>query len=159
MSKLLLTTSLLLFLAVLSYSRNSGRKTSQPKISKEVNRIVRQMAKANVIHSDAIGYGGIKSDQYKRFEKLYAKASIAELLVLMDHPKPAVRGYAFWALAKQHYNDLEKVFLAHANDSQPVDQMVGCIGGEIPLIAFMRWVVMPDMLDLKCKKLNLSNIE
>ena len=71
----------------------------------------------------------------------------------MRHKSPVVRGYAFWGLAKQYYKDLDNLYEQHKNDSEYVNQIEGCIGGEIPLNAFLTWVVTPNRLDLECKKL------
>jgi hypothetical protein len=126
------------------------------KIRKEVRKIADKIGKLNEIHGAAISVGGERTEQYDRFEKIVKEATIEELLELMEHPKPAVRGYTFWGLAKRYYEGLEEVLIAHANDEEKVFQINGCIGGEIPVIDFMRWIVMPRMIDVKCKKLRKS---
>lgn len=113
----------------------------------------------NEIHTEAIGYSGKRTRQYDRFVKLVKKAEIEELVALMKHPKPAVRGYAFWALAKRHFEALEEIFVAHANDEELVFNMQGCMGGDAPAIEFTEWVVMPNMPDSNCMKSGNSAFE
>lgn len=84
------------------------------------------------------------------------RATIEELVELVKHPNPAVRGYSFWALAINHYDNLETIFIKHANDESIVFFMDGCFPMDIPVIEFMRQVVMPNVLDLNCKKLGDS---
>ncbi|MEL7421370.1 MAG: hypothetical protein AAFN81_00180 [Bacteroidota bacterium] len=71
----------------------------------------------------------------------------------MLHRSPAVRGYAFWALAKRDYQKLDEIILEYANDQQPVFFLQGCIGGEYPLIDLMSMIVSPNRVDLTCRKL------
>ena len=146
--------SILLLLPITHFGQDFKLDYEPNKVRKEIRKIAKKIGKKNEIHAEAIGYGGRRTSQYDRFEKLVKKVTIEELVELMNHPKPAVRGYVFWALAKQHYEDLEEIFVAHANDEEFVYQIQGCIGGETPVIDFMRWVVMPQMLDLDCKKLD-----
>lgn len=143
-----------LFIPTLNFGQEKGFDYEPTKIRKEIRKIAIKIGKFNEIHSEAIGVGGERTKQYDRFEKLVEKATIDELIELTEHPKPAVRGYAFWGLAKKYYDNLEEIFVSHANDEEEVFQMQGCFGGEIAVIEFMRMVVMPQMLDMDCKKLN-----
>lgn len=129
------------------------------KISKAVRQIVKAIAEENEIHGTAVGYGGVKTPQYRRFEGLYTKAGLEELIELVEHPNPAVRAYVFWGLAKRQYEKLEAIILAHAADEQFVYQIDGCIGGEIPVIDFMCWVVTPEMIDWECKKFDNAALD
>lgn len=153
-----------LFLSFLAFPLFLTAQSLKPtydsqKISKPVRQIVKDIAKENEIHGIAVGYGGVKTSQYRRFEGLYTKASVEELIELVEHPNPAVRGYAFWGLAKRHDEKLETIIMAHATDSQFVYQIDGCIGGEIPVTEFMRWVVTPQMIDWECKKLDQAALD
>lgn len=154
------TNSLLIFsffsLPIFLSGQSPKSTYDSQKISKAVSQIVKDIAKENEIHGTAVGYGGVKTTQYRRFEGLYTKASVEELTELVEHPNPAVRGYAFWGLAKRHDEKLEAIIMAHAADSQFVYQIDGCIGGEIPVTEFMRWVVTPQMIDWECKKLDAA---
>lgn len=146
--------SVLLLLPIISFGQGFKLDYDSKKIQKEIRLVAKKMGEKNVIHDEAIGFAGEKTSQYHRFEKLVKKATIDELVELMKHPKPAVRGYVFWALAKRQYEDLEAIFIKHANDDESVFLMQGCTGGDMPVIEFMRWVVTPKMIDLECKKLD-----
>lgn len=124
------------------------------KVSKPIRQLVKAIAKQNEVHSNAVGITGQTTPQYHRFESLLEQATSEELIELCEHSIPCVRAYAFWGLAKKQYAQLEDIFMAHAADTQPVYQIQGCFGGEIPLIDWMTWVVRPQMLDLECKKLD-----
>lgn len=148
------TLIIFLFLPILSFAQNLELNYQKRKIRKEIRKIVAKIAKGNEIHSECIGYSCKITSQYKHFERLIKKANLEELVELTKHPQPVVRGYAFWGLAKKHYEDLAEIFVAHANDEELVFQMDGCTGGDMPLIDFMTWVVTPRMIDVNCKKLN-----
>ena len=65
-----------------------------------------------------------------------------------------VRAYAFWALARQQYEELEQVLLEHARDEALVREVQGGMVTQVPLIDFMQWVVDPELLDTESKKLD-----
>lgn len=129
------------------------------KIRQKIIAITDEIEKEIEIHSDAIGAGGIKTSQYKRFEKLTKKAKIDELIELMEHPSPAVRGYAFWALAKKKYKKLEEIFIEHLEDEEKVKFYDGCSGSNTSVIDFMYQVVSPYLLNCKCKTFDEETFE
>ncbi len=129
------------------------------KISKTIRQIVKDIAKKNEIHGDAVWIVAAKTPQYRRFVELHIKASLEELIELVEHPNPAVRGYAFWGLAKRHYEKLEVIIMSHAADEQLVYQIEGCKGSKIPVIDFMCWVVTPEMIDWDCKKIDKAALD
>ena len=115
--------------------------------------------KENEIHSDAVGYRGEKTSQYKRFEKLTKKAKLDELIELTEHPSPVVRGYAFWALAKRNYKKLEEIFIKHLRDEEKLKLYEGCIGLNTSVINFLYQVVSPNLLDWRCKTFDEETFE
>lgn len=138
----------------------SPKSTYAPqKISKSILQIAKDMAKENEVHNAAISVAGEKTLQYRRFEGLVKKATLNELLELVEHHNPAVRIYAFWALAKREFEKLEAVLMAHAADEQPVYYIEGCLGGDIKVIDFMLRVVTPEMIDWECKKLDQAALD
>lgn len=148
-----------LFLSLLGFPlflpAQSLKSTYDPqKISKLILQIAKDMAKENEVHNAAISVAGEKTLQYRRFEALVKKATLNELLELVEHPNPAVRVYAFWGLAKREFEKLEAVLMAHAADEQLVYHIQGCLGGDIKVIDFMLLVVTPEMIDWECKKLD-----
>ena len=122
-------------------------KGSSQTISSPVLDLVEQIAQ-----SGSLGFD--HDTQYDRFLDLNSLATDNELLMLTDHDSPAVRGYAFWALAKRNYASLESIFIAHLEDQSPVLQKNGCMVGNESVISFKRQVVTPYMYDLDCMKLD-----
>lgn len=116
-------------------------------ISRTVSTLVDQIAQ-----SGSLGFD--QDAQYQRFLKLNESATDDELILLTDHAVPAVRGYAFWALAKRNYPDLRSIFVAHRDDKASVFQKNGCMVGNESVISFMKQVVTPYMYDLNCMKLD-----
>ncbi|MCB9338576.1 MAG: hypothetical protein H6577_10670 [Lewinellaceae bacterium] len=129
------------------------------KISQKIRAITNEIEKENEIHSDAVGYRGEKTSQYKRFEKLTRKAKIDELVELTEHPSPVVRGYAFWALAKRNYKKLEEIFIKHLRDEEKLKLYEGCIGLNTSVINFLYQVVSPNLLDWRCKTFDEETFE
>lgn len=144
---------------ILVFSQPSVRENPDPAQPETLEMLAGSLAGVNELHGPYVGFSGTVTEQYKNFGKLVEKAGPEELLNLMEHPNAVVRGYAFWALAREHYEQLDSVLLAHARDEAPVRVMQGGMVAELPLVDFMQWVVNPDMLDGDCKKLDTSVIE
>ena len=107
-------------------------------LSKELYEIVCKIAAENAIHSERIGYSGETTKQYRNFEQLISIAKIDDLLKLMNHPSPAVRGYAFLGLAEKKYTKLDEILMDHTDDNETVLIIRGCLIDELPVIRFMR---------------------
>ncbi|HMI77417.1 MAG TPA: HEAT repeat domain-containing protein [Ferruginibacter sp.] len=88
-------------------------------------------ADENEMHSGAVGYSGIKTDQYKRYEKLSGFASDLDLIRLTDHKNPVVRAYAFEALAERNSGAAIPVFQKHLNDKEEFKSIGGCLAETI----------------------------
>ncbi len=144
----------LCFIPFWSWGQTFALNYQADEIRPSVRRIAHKMSKIGDIHNEAIGFSGSSSKQYELFVRLMEKATISELVLLVEHPHVAVRGYAFWGLAIKDYPDLERVLLAHAMDEEMVFEVNGCTGGEGPLIDFMINVVWPRRWDTNCKKLD-----
>ena len=56
----------------------------------------------------------------------------------MNHPSPAVRGYAFLGLAENKYIKLDEILMDHTDDNETVLIIRGCLIDELPVIRFMR---------------------
>lgn len=117
------------------------------------------LARVNELHGPYVGFSGRVTGQYRNFLELVETTDAGGLLDLMGHPNAVVRGYAFWGLARQQYEKLDSVLLAHARDEVPVRLIQGGMVTELPLVDFMQWVVNPQLLDGDCKKLDASVIE
>ena len=126
------------------------------KIRKKIHKIVQKIAEREGIDTEVVGFEVVRTKQYDRFTRLVKKSTIEELDELTNHPNSAVRGYAFWGLAKRYYTDLETIFIKHANDEAKVFFMDGCYVMDISVIDFMIDVVALNGLDRDCKKLSES---
>ena len=116
-------------------------------VSKTVSEVVERIAKAGSLGFD-------QDAQYSHFVILNDVATDEELVALTSNDSPAVRGYAFWALAKRDYTELKSIFIAHIEDKSPVFQKNGCMIGKESVISFMKQVVTPYMYDQDCMKLD-----
>jgi len=137
-SLLFLLTSLLFLLPQIGFSQDL-----RPEVSELVQKIS---------NSGSLGFD--QDHQYQRFTHLNAIAGTEELVLLTNHESPAVRGYAFWSLAKRNYPELKSIFIAHLDDKAKVLQKNGCMVGDESVISFMKQVVTPYMYDPDCKKLD-----
>ena len=53
------------------------------------------------MESEYVGFGGTKSDEYKRFQKIKSNATDEELVELINHENPIVRTYGFLGLIER----------------------------------------------------------
>lgn len=105
---------------------------SQP-IRHEINDLVRKIEKYNVLESEHVGEAGETTDQYRNFIKLREKATIDELLFLLNHKNSVVKGYASWALADREYPKLNEVIKPFIDSGELVKSQDGCIGSTTEL--------------------------
>jgi hypothetical protein len=95
------------------------------------SELIDQLAKAKRLDHSSTGEGGEKSDTYKTYELLAAKATADELLGLASHQSPIVRGYAVWALSERQAKiDWKKLVLDHLDDTVVIEERVGCCGND-----------------------------
>ena len=64
----------------------------------DVNKIVEEIAKDEMMESEHIGFIGAKSKQYQNYQKLKSKASEEELRKLLTHENPILKTYAYQSL-------------------------------------------------------------
>lgn len=124
------------------------------ELPEHIGAIVDSLARVNEIHGSYVGFSGETTRQYEHFIQLSELACPEELLLLTSHKNAVVRAYAFWSLARQQYEGLEKVLLEHARDEALVREVQGGMVTTVPVIDFMQWVVDPDLLDTESKKLD-----
>ena len=146
-------------LPALGFSQPAAGKGPNPSPPDSLQVLTDSLAQVNELHGPYVGFSGAITAQYKNFGKLVEAATPEDLLQLMDHSNAVVRGYAFWGLAREQYDKLDSVLLAHARDEVPVRAIQGGMVTALPLVDFMQWVVNPDMLDGDCKKLDDSVID
>lgn len=109
-------------------------------ISKKTLKIAEKIEKINIVMGGAVGYSGMRPEQYDNFEKLRKVATPKELQLLSNHPNPVVRCYAFQALTLvdklETSIDLFKIVKEHLEDSEKVDTQFGCIGSNMAVSDF-----------------------
>jgi hypothetical protein len=125
----------------------------------DLKEIVNAIAKGNSVESSHIGYGGVPSKQWERYEQLKNKATDAELVTLTDHRNPAVRCYAFQALAAKQSDQTFKVLLKHLNDASVVSTQSGCIVMDQLVGDYFADVVNPDYAEDGVYKLHKKERE
>jgi len=125
-----------------------------PKVSDETNLIVQKIEKINVVMGSAVGYAGIKPEQYENFEELKKIASKEELLLLTDHSNAVVRCYSFWALGNYKNFDLFSLVKNHINDTAFVKTEFGCMLFTEKVSDFYINLVNPKHKDSEIRQLN-----
>ena len=142
--------TILLFIGLfhLSYAQ------SDVELRPEIRKLVKKMEKDNMYKSSAVGYAGVRTDQWKRFEKIRVEATEEELIILTDHQNPAVRSYAFQALAEHKSESTFEILLNHVTDTAQVRTFQGCIVSSQTVGDFFMDVVTPQYISLDAYKLN-----
>ena len=102
-----------------------GQSITGQSISKKIQKIVDEIAAANVYESSAIHFSDTKTTQWNRFEKLKNKATDQELIALTDHEHPVVRGYSFQALASRSHPETFAVLQKHLKDYESLSISYG----------------------------------
>ena len=67
----------------------------------DISKVVDEIVNRNMMESEYVGFGGTKSDEYKRFLKIKSIATDEELIKLIDHNNPIVRTYGFLGLIER----------------------------------------------------------
>ncbi|MGF2413609.1 MAG: hypothetical protein ACQUYJ_14860 [Ferruginibacter sp.] len=96
--------------------------------NENVDYIVNKIAEYDYLDGPAIGYGGIRSEQYERFEKLATVKNDSILINLTSHKNAVVRCYAFDALVTRKSLHCLPIFLKHLKDTAGVHTRGGCLG-------------------------------
>ncbi len=120
------TKTLLLYISLLSLPILLFGQDSKP----EIKKLVKQIMQVNELHHKHVGAGGITSQQYNTFLNLRNKASISELISLLNHRNAVVKGYASWALADKKYPALDKILIQFLDSKEMVKTFNGCILSE-----------------------------
>jgi hypothetical protein len=128
-------SSILLFLLLLAlYSCKSSIRQAEapayPALPGSVDSLADALAKDNMLNSAAVGIAGVKTEQWKRFERLSRIATDKELVALTGHRNAVVRCYAFKALVKRQHIDPFPILLRHLSDTAYVSTLNGCSGVE-----------------------------
>ncbi len=103
---------------------------AQEELSHSLRKVVQQMAAQNSYESSRVGYAGIKSAQYIRFEKLLSRASEQQLVQLATVDTNAVvRLYALQALRYKGTVIADNLQQRFSKDTTKVETLMGCLGG------------------------------
>ncbi|TPD65273.1 hypothetical protein [Flavobacterium microcysteis] len=132
------------------------------KISNKVLKVVKKIEKVNVYMGAAVGYGGMKPEQYENFEKLKEIATPKELIALTNHPNTTVRCYAFSALVSDEKLkgsiDIFKIVKDHIYDYESVSTQFGCVGSDMSVSdLFIGRVVMREDYEEDFYRYKLNN--
>ena len=100
------------------------------EIKSSTKKIVDKIEKYNVLDYKHVYEDGRTTEQYKNFIKLREKASIEELLILINYNNTVVKGYASWALADKKYLKLFEILATFLNSNETVPTQKGCIGSQ-----------------------------
>ena len=111
---------------MVSCAQSNDGTTDQ--LSRDVTRIAKSLAKEDMYMSSAVGFAGTQPEQWDRYLELKNTATEAELEILTNHTNPAVRCYAFQALAERGGKQTFTILLQHLKDTVQVRTLQGCIG-------------------------------
>jgi HEAT repeat protein len=87
-----------------------------------------ELARANTIESEAIGYAGKKSTVYAAYRRLVDAIGREDVLALLKHPSPVVRGYMADEVLEEYPSDVDRLETLLA-DAAHVGTQMGCVGG------------------------------
>lgn len=122
-------------------------------IRPEIEKIVKGIAKDNVLKSSGVGIAGAKTDQWDRYISLKTKATNEELINLTDNENGVVRCYSFQALATRKNIDLLPILTKQLTDTTTITTFQGCIISDQMVGDFFIDVVTPNYIDLDAYKL------
>jgi hypothetical protein len=94
--------------------------------------VVDKIAMCNRVDGPFVGVGAVKSDQYKRFEKIL-QYDEEKLVELTNHLNPVVKVYAFNALVIKNCSKIFSIFEKNINDTTEFEELAGCIGLNKPV--------------------------
>ncbi|MEO6850354.1 MAG: hypothetical protein ABI203_06335, partial [Mucilaginibacter sp.] len=117
---------LLLILGSCNQPHSKG-KIRHVKIRPVINIIVDSIAQYNQLNSSGVGYAGIRTVQWDRYEKLSKTATLPELRELTNHKNSVVRCYAFDALTDRKDTAAFNILLGHLQDTAMVSTFIGCM--------------------------------
>ncbi len=130
---------LLLLLLLFPYTTNVWSQTgnNNPLLKPAVQALTDSMVAYNALNGSAVGYGGERTAQWERFERLKKIATTRELEQLTDHNNAVVRCYAFDALRMRRDYNIMPVLVKHLKDNDTVEWIAGCFFMEDPVAAYM----------------------
>ncbi len=147
MKRMIATILMTLYLGLLNIGLGQA-------IRPEIGKLAAGIAKYNVLTSEGVGYAGVRTDQWRRYETLKEKATNEELMELTEHENSVVRCYSFQALANRKNVDLLPILIQHLYDSASVNTFQGCLVSWMSAGDYFLEVVTPQYIDLDAYKLS-----
>jgi hypothetical protein len=96
-----------------------------------LEQVVEKIRSEKVVSSEHVGFAGQPSSVYAAFKRLSQVASEADLRRFTSDRSPALRVYAFYALADLHPDRVPfDALLSRVADAAPVQTIEGCVIGE-----------------------------
>ncbi|NCT18998.1 MAG: hypothetical protein GW771_12285 [Flavobacteriia bacterium] len=122
-------------------------------VGPEIDKIVKGIAKDNMLKSAGVGIAGARTDQWDRYIALKTKATNEELINLTDSENGVVRCYSFQALATRKNINLLPILIKHLTDTTTITTFQGCIISDQMVGDYFLDVVTPQYIDLDAYKL------
>jgi hypothetical protein len=117
-----------LLLLFMSCSQPKARTKVEPVIIRPaIKIIVDSITRYNQFTSSGVGYAGVRTPQWDRYEKLSTTATLPELRALTRHENAVVRCYAFLALSAKKDTAAFNILLTHLHDTARLSTFMGCI--------------------------------
>mgnify|MGYP007071049556 CR=1 FL=1 len=114
-----------------SFSKYKPQKSRFIPETFNLKQTVSEIISYGTVDAYAVGYSGTVTEQYSRFVRLKANASILDLVLLTKHYNAVIRAYAFWALADKEYGGIKQIIIDHLSDIQTFQFHSGCMSKNI----------------------------
>jgi hypothetical protein len=105
---------------------------------KKYQNIISRLDSAKQINNGRVGFCGVYTWENACFDRLKIIATDEELIYLLRHKNPIVRGYSFKALAARNKSLAQKQLWKIENDTCVVEEMSGDCGLLMPLGFFAK---------------------
>ena len=98
------------------------------QVRAKVQRLADKLGKNERLESAHIGVAGSYSLVYDKYLKLSKMATTSELVALVNHASPVVKGYVLMALVNRKYDNLNVLFTKELESNNTVETLSGCSG-------------------------------
>ena len=97
------------------------------RLSEKTDSKVNKLINYGEITSRYIGEGGKESEQWRNYFDLRKFATEEELLVLVNHPNPLIRCFAFDVLYHEDHENCFDILKLNLNDTNTIYYQFGCM--------------------------------
>lgn len=119
----------------------------QSNVRNEIQIIVNEIEKDNILCNSKVGYAEVELDQWKRYKNLSELATSKELYILINHQNGVVKCYAFRALVARKDEKCFKILLSSLIDNSKISTQYGCVGQTSMVGDELINLVIPDIYD------------